>query len=349
MNENQKNKKNTEPHGGGPEGTYISAGDLEKYAYCPLSWWLSREHDVTTEELQKGVEAHREFGEKFDTVKEYRIEARGYERAVMWTAILATIVSIAGVTTFYSPAIELGYILSFLSLVWLLAASYFLYRAETVKTERGAEKIITIFSMVAVLLALFSVTFVLRLSLLTGFAFESLALMWLIGASIFLYKALRYTELSNTKFEEIGFTGTLEYHDSEKTRPPLMKSERYHLTGRPDLIIKKGEDMIPVEIKTGRIPRGPLFSHILQITAYNMLVEEKYGRQPPYGILRYVDSDGHFVEHEIEYTPELKDLVLEKIGEMMEKMKTGDVHRNHHRENKCLRCSRRHMCPERLA
>ncbi|MDG6221472.1 MAG: Dna2/Cas4 domain-containing protein, partial [Candidatus Thermoplasmatota archaeon] len=86
------------------------------------------------------------------------------------------------------------------------------------------------------------------------------------------------------------------------------------------------------------------FSHILQLSAYCFLVEEAYKRIPPYGIIRYGQT-----EFQIEYTPEMKQMVIEKANEMREKLVTGDVHRNHGRESKCRYCSRRSVCPERLA
>jgi len=97
-------------------------------------------------------------------------------------------------------------------------------------------------------------------------------------------------------------------------------------------------------MKTGRNPRGPLFSHILQTATYCLLLEEEYGKPPPFGLLRYENS-----QHEIDYTQDLKKLVLSKLIEMRELMETENVHRNHNRKGKCVHCSRRGKCPERLA
>ncbi len=49
--------------------------------------------------------------------------------------------------------------------------------------------------------------------------------------------------------------------------------------------------IIPVEIKSRRSPRSgvPYSSHRVQLLAYCALVEETYGRVPPYGILSYGD------------------------------------------------------------
>ncbi|MCD6461545.1 MAG: CRISPR-associated protein Cas4 [Thermoplasmata archaeon] len=331
---------------------FISAGDMEKYAYCPLSWWLSRETEVVREDTLRGVEEHGILERKLDTVDMKVAGAKGYERAVFWTAILATILSIAGAALIADTKESEGFILAFLSLVWLLAASYFLYRAETMRRMgekgRGAEAIITVFSVVAMLLALFAVVFVLPSDSSFPFYLETLSLMWLVGASLFLYLNLSLTqEAADAKISAGISEGEIVYHDSSSKTPPLLVSKKYGIRGRPDYLLRKEEGLVPVEVKTGRIPRGPLFSHIIQVSAYCLLVEETYGETPPYGVIRY-QRDGQRVEHEIEYTPEMKKLVLDKVEEMRRSMETGEVHRNHRKENKCRHCSRRSVCPERL-
>ena len=44
---------------------------------------------------------------------------------------------------------------------------------------------------------------------------------------------------------------------------------------------------IPVEVKTGRKPKAPFFSHVLQIGAYCLLSEETFGTKPTHGLIRY--------------------------------------------------------------
>ncbi|MDG6898151.1 MAG: hypothetical protein JRN24_00290, partial [Nitrososphaerota archaeon] len=50
--------------------------------------------------------------------------------------------------------------------------------------------------------------------------------------------------------------------------------------------------LIPVEIKSCRSPRSgvPYPSHRVQLLAYCALVEETYGRAPPYGVVAYEDG-----------------------------------------------------------
>jgi len=134
------------------------------------------------------------------------------------------------------------------------------------------------------------------------------------------------------------------YIDSVAEKPKLFVSKKHGLSGRPDAVVMDGEHHIPVELKTGRVPRGPLFSHILQVVAYCVLLEDEYGRAPPYGIIRYGET-----AFEIEYNEDQKKLLLQKLAEMRLAITKGEAHRNHSRPGKCIHCSRRAGCSERLA
>jgi CRISPR-associated exonuclease Cas4 len=145
------------------------------------------------------------------------------------------------------------------------------------------------------------------------------------------------------KKEEEGIDeGEVDYVDEDRIKPKVLFSDHHNLSGRPDYILKINNRSIPVEIKTGRVPRGPLFSHIIQLACYMLIIENNFGT-PPYGILRYGER-----EHMIEYTEELRKTLLEKIAEMRSIIETGEAHRNHKRAGKCRSCSRRSKCPERI-
>ncbi len=321
---------------------YISAGDIEKYSYCPLSWWLSRREKNTNEE---GVRRHREIGEKVERLRREKKNIRTWENMVMYYSLAATLVALMGIALFYS-SILLGKIFIAFSLFWILVALYLLWKYErhTLSWDTGkAERVMIIASSFSTIFSVFAVTFVLPPHYILGYLLELSSLLWLVFATYFLFLALkselRYNELNR----ELKLpSGEIIYID-DLERAPLLKSERYRIWGRPDLLIKTKEGYIPIEIKTGRIPKGPLFSHIMQLTAYMLLVEENYA-PPPYGFLKYGN-----VMYRIDYDEDLKVLLLKKVEEMRRALETGEVHRNHHRVGKCLHCSRRDICPERLA
>lgn len=329
-----------------PREDYISAGDLEKYSYCPLSWWFSLKKEVSNESLEQGITSHRQIEEQLSSVREKEGGAKRFGDMIMYISMAATVVSLIGISftpLFPDPAV-ISRILLILSLLWILAASYFLYRAETsMKSEHKHtyQRLILIFALVSVVIALNSVT-LLHVDEIMSYTLEILSLLWLMGASYFLYFELKYESMATKTREAVGVEEEITYNDGGDAG--LLISNRYGLTGRPDYIIIRDEAHIPVELKTGRVPKGPFFSHIMQVGAYCILVEEAYGEAPPYGIVRYGER-----EFEVDYTDDLKSLVLQKIEEMRAAEKTGDVHRNHNRPGKCRSCSRREICPEALA
>jgi CRISPR-associated exonuclease Cas4 len=327
----------------------FSAGALEKFCYCPLTWWLSRGGAEEEEEaLAAGERKHEVVVEELKGIESHEIKAHQHEIAILYFAIAATIVAILGVTFRQRIPIDISEIFDVLALIWLLAACYFLYEAETTATKDQklvAERVVLIFAMTATLLAVYSVSYSFIGNELLSQVTEVAALLWLIGASFFLYHALRASIVARVLREKYSLVDkTLSYVDDQKSNAKLYVSHKYGLRGRPDYVITQGDFQIPVEVKTGRTPRGPLFSHIVQLSAYCLLVEEDTGRAPPHGILRY-----ERMEHEIEYGADQRNLVLGKLAEMHSALEKGEAHRNHNRPGKCVGCSRRTECPEKLA
>ena len=330
------------------ENRDISASEIEKFAYCPLSWWLSENDEEQSPELVEGEKKHAKLSKRIHDILTHEERAREYETNVLFFAIASTIVAVLGIAFIYSAAPDLGMIVGVVALIWLLAAVYFLYRAETITTKMEkllAERIILMFAMVAMVIAIFMVVFTLIEDVQLAEIVEAIALVWLIGATFFLYRSLKFLELATIAREKHGIgSDDIVYIDELDERPKMFISKKYGLRGRPDYVLLSGSDHIPVEVKTGRNPRGPLFSHILQTGVYCLLLEEEYGKPPPFGLLKYENT-----QHEIDYTSDMKKLVLNKLLEMRELMVTKNVHRNHNRKGKCIHCSRRDKCPEKLA
>ena len=322
----------------------ISAGDLEKYSYCPLSWWLSLKSEEDSEQLSLGAEEHQKLGKSLWRIESGEKSAKDYEKIVFWWAIVATVAAIVGLEVLFERAIEFGEVLGVVALIWILAASYFLFMATKTKI-RGTivdyEKIILIFAIVAVVIAVSAVALSITADIRVAVTIEGIAVLWLMGASYFLYRTLRATEIINSLRKEFRVKGDIEYIDMAGSK--AFKSDKYGLIGRPDYVIKMEDKQIPVEEKKGRTPKGPLFSHILQIAAYCLLIEESTGKTPPYGLLKYPEQ-----QHEIEYNEDLKKVLLEKLREMRKIMETGEAHRNHNRPGKCKSCSRNDSCPEKI-
>ena len=115
-------------------------------------------------------------------------------------------------------------------------------------------------------------------------------------------------------------------------------SERLKLVGRPDRIVRQGENLIPEEWKSSkRVSDG----HRLQLGTYFLLIEEEYGVRPPFGVV--VLGDGSRVE--VENTERLRSEVLavaEKIREHRAKIREEIPVRQP--AAKCRVCGQRGNC-----
>ena len=306
---------------------------------------MSDEAESESESLAQGITGHEKLGKSLWRIDSGEKTALESERLVFWWAVVATIIAIIGLDLLpMENALTISQILGVAALFWILAASFFLYMASksTIHSKvLDYERIILVFAIGAAIVAVNAVAFSIT-DVKLAVTLETIALVWLIGATYFLNRSLKSTEIADSLRKEFKVKGRIEYIDIDDSK--AFRSDKYGLSGRPDYIIKVGDNLIPVEEKTGRTPKGPLFSHIIQIAAYCLLMEETAGKAPPYGLLKYPEH-----EHEIEYNEDLKKLLLEKLAEMRSIVGTGDVHRNHNRPGKCKNCSRRSICPETLS
>ncbi|MFO8110650.1 MAG: CRISPR-associated protein Cas4 [Thermoplasmata archaeon] len=325
---------------------WIAAGDIEKYGYCPLSWWLSlEEEEVVNDSLEQGIQDHEEMGDALTEVKKKEKLSKEMENLVLWLAVASTIVSIFGLILL-SPEAFQQQIFQSASLIWLLAATFLLYLSDSnlIKDEIfKSERVAVVFAMVATLLTFFALRLRLTDENIARIS-QIISLMWLVGACYWLKTSLGLeNEAKDKRLEFKMAEGNIDYVDEMDDESDLLVSNIFKIRGRPDYIIEKDGKYIPVEVKTGRVPKGPFFSHVLQCAAYCFLVEESFRSTPPHGIIQYGTR-----EFKVDYDSELKKLLLTKVEEMKEILDNGEVHRNHNRPGKCANCSRREICKESL-
>src|SRR5919107_3303589 len=100
--------------------------------------------------------------------------------------------------------------------------------------------------------------------------------------------------------------GTEVGRDGKKQEKPLV-SETLELVGRPDYLIEADGGVVPVEAKSTACPAGgrPYDSHVAQLAAYCLLVEDVLGARVPYGVVKYRDR-----EVRVDYTDELREHAL---------------------------------------
>src|SRR5947209_1294733 len=77
------------------------------------------------------------------------------------------------------------------------------------------------------------------------------------------------------------------YTDTQQQPGELLRATSLPLVGKPDYLIKHSRELMPVEVKTGRTPKSAYPSHIMQLTAYCLLVEETYDSRPSHGVIKY--------------------------------------------------------------
>ena len=325
--------------------TTVSAGDLEKYAYCPLSWWLSKGEKEHTEEQSIGMKKHGEIEKKIEDIALKERESAYLGRFIFWFSFVATAIFVFGVIIWpIHPSEVVSRILVIVALLWLVFSLYFLKERETRGKKRIYDVLILATSVGSALIAIYAMAFVFPSDPIISRIAQVLSLIWLMGAAFFLRRSTVLEAQANEERKKMKVPeGEIIYVDLDDESSQVLVSERYGLSGRPDHIIRRDGHYIPVELKTGRTPKGPLFSHIIQVCTYCILIEDIMGKAPPYGIIKYPEKS-----FEIEYTEELREMVLNLRDRLLSDMERGEARRNHNRPGKCRHCSRRDMCSERL-
>ncbi len=164
--------------------------------------------------------------------------------------------------------------------------------------------------------------------------------------AILIFLALILFGISRLLTKKTGIPdGRIIYSDPgmwKKVLKPLYEAS-IGLTGRPDYLIKKGDRIIPAEVKSSWAPHSPYDSHILQLAAYCVLVNSTYGQRPPYGLLRYKNRT-----FKVKFTSDLEEKVLEIIDVIRKQKGKEDIPRSHNHPNRCARCGYRNSCDQHL-
>jgi CRISPR-associated exonuclease Cas4 len=169
--------------------------------------------------------------------------------------------------------------------------------------------------------------------------FLPLAIFLAVISLLFFWLAGRQRRKTNLPGGQVIYIDTQGWMKIEK---PLY-DPGLGLTGKPDYIVEKNQQLIPVEVKTSRGVTAPYDGHIYQLAAYGVLVEKHYGKRPRYGILRYPDRT-----FAVDFTADLEAKVREVIGDMHAKVSTKSINRSHQSPQRCTHCGFRSMCDQSL-
>ena len=378
----------------GPDGYYIddsgtplpvSASDLERFMYCPLSWQLAREGaSGIGEAVEGGVEKHKEIHNEMNEFQSALIRMR--RSLLIWSwwygiiiAFIIDAVAFLYIDDLMNSPVEFAKILTMWSVSCLIAAvlSIALPWRNWLNIERSMKEIREMksrfestgleptwspigflggwFSAGKTEAGLLLATIVIGVHAIAlvaaedrgqaGFILIVIAFIWTFFATWQLQRSLKAENEMNSSREKAGLEegAELVYSDDDKSSE-LLIDEQSGLRGRPDQIVIIDGEFIPVEQKTGRVPKKPHQSHRLQLLAYISLVETSTTKSPPYGILRYGEDD----IHQVFWDQNAKQHLHESLVEVQRLMVEGGAQRNHEREGKCRNCSRRYACDESL-
>lgn len=132
----------------------------------------------------------------------------------------------------------------------------------------------------------------------------------------------------------LGQDGHLIAADDSLLGAVTLRAEGWlGLVARPDQLVRIGDGaIVPVEQK----PRASLLfrSHVVELAVQLMLVEEQFGRRPPFGLV--VLAGG--VAKRIAYEPSLKVAVIDAAERMRRHLATGEAPGRRWLGNKCRAC-----------
>ena len=145
-------------------------------------------------------------------------------------------------------------------------------------------------------------------------------------------------------------SGRVIYADTSSWGPveqPFYDAE-LGLTGKPDYLVEKNGEFIPVEVKSSRVVSAPYDTHVFQLAAYCLLVQRRFGKRPSHGILHYPART-----FAIDYTPELERALLALLEEMRaaarsKRAASAGLPRSHDSAARCARCGYRAICDQKI-
>lgn len=359
----------------------VSASDLERYTYCPMSWYLSATgHSGQSDSIMAGIQRHKAIHEGVSNFEKSRLlTMRNLTIWQWWFAVVVILLidtlAFMNINDANFDTQEFSKLLALWSISCLLIAVAAILlpwrRALNIPDpmrdlhfdQQGAVKpyfepkgfkggwflggrleVAFLIASIAIALHAMALQFASDREQ-AAYVFAVTTIGWTLLASFRLQRAL----VSNNEAQLLAIENdiksgtTVAYSDDDSTTG-LLKNAMNGLRGRPDQIVIIDGEFIPVEQKTGKVPSKPHESHVLQVLAYASLVEATTGASPPYALLRY----GPEQLHSISWDDEAKLKLDQFVKSVQKTMAEGGAIRNHDREGKCRNCSRRYACPDSL-
>lgn len=159
-------------------------------------------------------------------------------------------------------------------------------------------------------------------------------------AFAFLTYSLYLKESTKLIRQSIGMPpGEIKYVDGVRVvRPKVLYSSKYKLKGKPDMIILQNNQFIPIEHKP--TSKKVYSTHIMQLMAYCLLVEENYEITPSYGIL--VLKEGK--KKRIDFTEKRREELINILDKMREMLNRSEIPFYSVRQKRCRSCGYEKIC-----
>ncbi|MBD2153169.1 CRISPR-associated protein Cas4 [Leptolyngbya sp. FACHB-16] len=130
----------------------------------------------------------------------------------------------------------------------------------------------------------------------------------------------QYTIEGTSLHDRVHTTGEGQREDTWLIRAVWLKSERYRLIGKSDLIEETDGRWFPVEYKRGQ--RGEFDNDELQVCAQALCIEEMTGQPVTLGYIYYAQSHQR---QPVEITPELRQQAIATITAVTYILTTGEM------------------------
>lgn len=157
----------------------------------------------------------------------------------------------------------------------------------------------------------------------------------------FLDEASYKAKTLSSIIENTGLFGKALLSSIPKQKSELfLSSKRLRLKGIIDRVDVINDFHIPIEFKTGSMPREGVWpGHKIQLASYILLLNEKF--KSDHGFVEYLDFG---VQRKIVMNPFLESEVKELVGEIFNVFESGEIPDVCKNLNKCRACNFRNKC-----
>lgn len=162
---------------------------------------------------------------------------------------------------------------------------------------------------------------------------------WALLSLLLLAAAFAVRRSTGVPWSRIVYSDTRAW---QQVQEPLY-ARQYGLVGKPDYLVKRGKQVIPVEVKPGRRAATPYPSDLMQLAAYCLLVEETTGVRPPFGLLCYADAT-----FKVPFDKRRRHDLIAIVHEMQAADSWRAPARSHNEISRCEACGFASQCSEAL-